>query len=287
MSYQQPSGRPRGFDRPKKTKAKKSKTRRSSGLHREEHGTQSLREVVDRALSGLDTLGAQIFAVSPFHQHFNRWLKSLESVLDDFEASPTVEVDDKFREEHGGLFSAVEAALKAEQAKEASREATILSLHGSKDILLHAERGHEAKLREHAAHRDESLKSLTGRLEALHAELEEVLESKVGIFEGITKNKAKREQYARARLAEVEKEHGAVKASFAEELTSLQGEYAQLRREILEKVAAEKREIEALGAEAEIDGSVEVRRVACEELAEAVRDLMKRSEARGPENKSG
>jgi len=273
------SGRPRGFDRPKKAKTKKSKTRHSSGSHLEGSGAQPLREVVDRTLAGLDTLGAQTFAMSPFHQHFDRWLKSLGSVLDDFEATPVVEADDRFREERLGLFSAVEAALKAEQAREASRGATILGLHGSKDLLFHAEREHDARLREHAALRDKKLRALSDGAEALRAELDEVLESKAGLLEGITKSKSKREQEARSRLAAAENEIDAAKASFAEELAGLQGEYERGRRVILEKVAAERREVEALEAESEVDGSVEVRRVACEEFAEAVKVFVKRVEA--------
>ena len=46
---------------------------------------------------------------------------------------------------------------------------------------------------------------------------------------------------------------------------------------ILEKVTSERMEIDKLVAEAEVDGSVEVRRVACEELAGAVKDLIQRA----------
>jgi len=277
MGYQQGST-PRGFDRPKKAKAKKSKTEHSAGPRRRERETQSRKEVVARTLAGLETLGSQTFAMAPFSQHFDRWLKSLGSVLDDFEASRIVEVDDKFREERTGLFSAVEAALKAEQAKEASREATIMGLHGSKDLLFHAEQKHGEKLREHAARRDAKLKELIGGVEALRAELDEVLESKAGFLEGLTNSKSKREQDARSRLAATEKELDAAKVSFAEELASTQREYEHERSVILEKVTSERKEVDRLVAESEVDGSVEVRRIACEELAEAVNTLVKRTE---------
>ncbi len=237
------------------------------------------KEVVDRSIAGLETLGSQTFAMAPFNQHFDRWLKSLGSVLDDFEASKVVELDDKFREERASILSAVEAALKAEQTKEASREATIMGLHGSKDLLFHAEQEHDEKLREQATRRDANLKELTSSVEALRAKLDEVLESKVGFLERFTKSKAKMEEEARSRLSDAEKGVEVTKAKFAEELAVLQSEYEQERGVILEKVAAERREVDKLVAEAEVDGSVEVRRVACEELAGAVRDLVKRAEA--------
>ena len=283
MGYQQSSGTPRGFDRPKKTKAKKSKTHHSSGLHRDESGARSRKEVVARTLAGLETLGSQTFAIAPFYKHYERWLKNLQTVMDDFEASRVVEVDDKLREERAGLFSAVETALKSEQAKEALREAAIMGLHGSKDLLFHVEREHGEKLKEQAARRDAKLKALTGSVETLSAELDEVLGSKAGLLERITKNKAKREQDTSSRLAAAERELDAAKASFADEQTSLQGEYKRERSVILEKVASERREVDRLVAEAEVDSSVEVRRIACEELTDTVNALVMRDEARAPE----
>jgi hypothetical protein len=278
MSYQQNSGTPRGFDRQKKAKTKKAKTQHLTGTRLKESGTQSRKEVVDRTLVSLETLGSQTFAMAPFHQHFARWLKSLQTVIDDFEVSQVVEVDDKFREECTNLVLAVETALKVEEAKEASREVTIMSLHGSKDLLFHMEQEHNEKLREQAARRDDKLKALTSSVETLRTELEEVQESKAGFLEGITKNKAKREQDARSRLVAAEKELEEGKTSFAEELAGIQVEYEREKIVILEKVSSERREIDRLVAEAEIDGSIEIRHVACEELAECVKTLIKRAE---------
>jgi hypothetical protein len=285
MSYQQGSGTPRDFDRPKKARVKqKSKTRNTAASRRGEGDTKPKNEVVALTLAGFETLGAQTFAMAPFHQHFDRWLKSLQIVLDDFETSPVIEVDDRFRGERTGLFSTVETALKAEQAKETSREATIMGLHGSKDLLFHMDQEHAEKLREQAARRDAKLKILTGSVETRRAELDEVFESKAGFFEGITKSKAKMEQGTRVKLAVAERELENAKASFAAELTGLQVEQEHRRQAVLEKVAAERGEIDILETEAEVDGSVDVRRVACEELSEAVNALIKRLEATTPEN---
>jgi hypothetical protein len=283
MSYQQGSGTPRDFDRPKKTRVKqKSKTRNITASRRGERDAESRNEVVALTLAGFEILGAQTFAMAPFRQHFDRWLKSLQTVLDDFETSSAIEVDDTFRGKCTGLFSAVEAALKAEQTKEVSREATILGLHGSKDLLFHMDQRHAEKLREQAARRDAKLKILTGSVEILRAELDEVFESKAGFFEGITKSKAKREREARTKLTVAEKELENAKASFAVELTGLQEEHERKRQAILEKVASERREIDILETEAEMDGSVDVRHAACEELSEAVNALIKRLEATTP-----
>jgi hypothetical protein len=95
------------------------------------------------------------------------------------------------------------------------------------------------------------------------------------------------EEGARSRLTAAERELDTARASFAEELANLQGEYERERGVILEKIAAEKKEIDRLVAEAEVDGSVEVRRVACEELAGAINALVTRADAPAPEKNEG
>jgi hypothetical protein len=271
------SGRARGFDRPSKAKAKKLKTQHSATPRVGEGKTMTLKEVSDRVLAGLENLGAQTFATPPYHQHYERWLKSLEGVLDDFEASHTVEADKEYEKVRSELYSAVEAALKAKQEVETARSTKILGIHGSKDALLQAEREHDGVIRELASRRDAGLKPLIEKIESLRGELEETQALKAGLLERITKSKAKLEQEAADRLAETEKALEDAKTAFAEEQKSLQTDYESKRREILDRVAAEKKQVEALEAEAENDGSVEVRRVSCEELALAVKALVKRN----------
>jgi len=288
MGYQPSAGRtspsrPRGFDRQKKAKAKRSSTHHAQGPRYEERGKQTLKDAVDRALTALDNLGAQTFAMQPFHQHYERWLRSLASVIDDFEASAAVKVDEAFRQRRAELFSAVEAGLKAEQDKETARGSKILGIHGSKDLLMQSEREHEEKIREYTVRRGERVKALSAAVDALRTELDEASAVKPGRFERFTHAKAQAEEGVRANLASAENVLESAKATFADELARLQGEYEKRKGEILEKVAAERREIDALAAEAEIDDSVELRRVACEEFAEAVNDLVKRIEAKPPE----
>lgn len=276
------SGRTRGFDKPKKAKTRKVSNRQSTGPRRGVSEAQTLREVIDRTLAGLDNLGAQTFATPPFHQHYDRWLKSLITVLDDFETSPAVKADDKFHIDRGELLTAVDAALKAEQAQEAERENKILGTRGSKDMLLQAEREHEARLRELSARRNEKLKALSCSVDALRSEIALLEEKKSGLFERFTKKKAQSENAMRARIASADGVLDDAKASFMDEAARVQSEYAERRRGILEIVSEERKEIEKLEAEAQVDSSVEIRRVSCEELAKSVRDFVERLKEPGP-----
>ena len=118
------SSRPRGFDKPKKAKAKKATTLTPRGTSRRIRCTEHQRGLRQEHRGPGDTRRADLrhgalqpalrqMAEEP--QHRPRRLRG----------EPRRELDDKFREERDGIVSAVEAALKAEQAKEAEREAKI------------------------------------------------------------------------------------------------------------------------------------------------------------------
>lgn len=270
------AGRTRGFDKPKKRKTRKVSNRQSTEPRRGVTEIQTLREVLDRTLTGLDNLGAQTFVTPPFHQHYDRWLKSLIIVLDDFETSSAVKADEKFHIDRSELLTAVDAALKVEQAREADRENQILGKRGSKDMLLRAERDHESQLREISIRRDEKLKILSSSVEVLRTELATMEEKKAGIFERFTNKKAQSENTLRARITSAENVFDSTKSSFREEAERVQREYMERRRYLLEATSEERKDIEKLEAEAQIDGSIELRRVSCEKLAKAVREVVER-----------
>ncbi len=276
------SGRPRGFDKQKKSKTKKAVVHHAAGGRRGESGAQTLDEVVNRTLSGLENVGAQTFATPPFHQHYDRWLKSLTMVLDDFETSPGVEIDERFHREREELQSAVEAALKSEHAKETERESKILSLRGSKDQLLASEGEHEAKLRELSARRGEKLKALSDTVDTLRHELDTAQGVKASFLERFTNKKAQKVAELESRIAAAESVLNSTKAEFDAEATYLQDEYIQKKRGILEKVAEERAVVEKIETEAQVDGSAELRKVTCEELSEAVKALIHRLESQKP-----
>jgi hypothetical protein len=278
MSYQQRPGTQRDFDRPKKTKSKKIKISHSTGIYYEEKRSQAQDEIVAKTLTALETLGSQTFAITPFRQHFETWVKSLQTVVDDFALNHVIEPDDKFREECKIRIIAVEEAFKEEQTKEISRETKIFSLQGSKDLLINMEQEYNKKVREQASRRDIKLKALNSSVKTLKTELEDVQKLKAGFLEAITKSKMKKEQDASSRLIAAEKELNAAKASFEEELTLIQSEYDHEKRVILEKITAERVEVDRLIAEAKIDSSIEIRLQVCEELAKAVKNLLKRVE---------
>ena len=283
MGYQRGSPRGarahRGFDRSKKAKTKKSTTNHIAEPRRIWSNTQPQDEVLIRALAALENLGSQTFAMPPYYQHYDRWLKSLQTVLDDFEASKTITIDETFKEDITLIIFNVTTALKAAQTKEASIEAAILNLHGSREFLSKAEQEHSAKLKKLSEGWESKLSSLTKNVEVKKRELEEVTQSKASIFEGITKAKARSEGEKKTSLTAAEKELADANETFVTEKASLNNENDCSLAIIKEQIATDKLEIERLKADVDKDASMEARRVATEEIAEAVKTFLARYES--------
>ena len=274
------SGRTRGFDSQKKTKAKKAATHHSTDTRINETGAKSINEVVERTTAALLNLGEQTFATPPYHQHYERWLKSLSLVIDDFQAYPQVVVDEAFRSRWAELFTGIEAALKSEQDAEAERAEKILTLHSSKDLLVQAGEEHESKLRDYHSRRDDKMKALSVAVDAVRGELEEVRSEKAGFLERFTKSKATREQEIESRLSSTEKVLESTKTQFADELAKIDTDYEAKRRSIIVRVEEEKKLIADLGAEAERDGSAEARRGVCARFSDEIKALVTRGGAK-------
>ena len=275
------AGKLRGFERSKRVKSKtKLKRQRRINTYLEEQKVPSLEEVVSQTLNSLHNLGNQTFAVPPFHEHFDHWLMSLQTVLTDFERSQAVTVDAKFKEESSLLLSNIKSALIDKQLVEASRAEAILSLLSLKNTLLQKEQEHSAKMKETSYREEPAIKALMEKVEALQKELDSIRHMRTGFLRGISKKtKAQKEEEATLRLQQAER-------SLAAEEVSLRENDDARKNEILEQIATCQRDIERLEAASQVDDSAEVRRTACKNLADAVNDLLKRmgpvSENAGP-----
>ena len=287
MGYQpRPKARTfRGFDKPKrarsKTRSKKSKLIES---YPKEQNAPTLKEAVSRTLNSLHNLGNQKFALTPFYEHFDRWLMNLQTVLTDFENNQTVAVDSQFREECSKIFSYIESSLMDSRLKEISREEAIRRIPSSKNILSQMEQERIAKIKDIADRKEHTIKPLMDKVDALQHELDGIRHMRTGFFIGISKEaKARKEEEATLKLTLAKKEIEEAVISFTTEETNLQEEYEHRKQKILEQIANDQREVERLETDSQIDGSAEARRISCENLADTIKALLKRMQP-VPEN---
>jgi hypothetical protein len=219
----------------------------------------------------LNNLGNQTFAVSPFHEHFDRWLTALQSVLIDFERSQAVTVDDQFREESSLILSNVKSGLTDKRLVEASKAEAIMRLVNLKNSLLQKERDCKAKMRGATYREEPTVKTLVDEVNFLKRELDSVRNLRTGWLRGISKKaKAQKEEGATRNLQQAEK-------SLADEELRLRENDEAREKEILEQISSCQKDIERLEAASNVDESAEVRSIACKKLADAVNDLVKRN----------
>lgn len=275
MRSNRSSGRGGGVQRREKAKAKaKGQKRRSGGGHFSEEGSApTSKEIVDRTLNRLRTLGNQVFALSPFSEHFGRWLMDLRVVLSEFESSPTVNADDYFVKERSRILSNVELELEERRREEASCDKAVKSLSDNRLLLEGIEEEYAARAREIKERKDGELKRLSSNVDGLGAEANRIAQMKTGIFRAFSKKeKAKKEAETAQRLKSAQGELALAAQNFAAEQEKLRDEYDRRKRPVMEQIGDEEKEVE----NRDMDGSLETRRVACEALINAVNALIER-----------
>lgn len=285
MGYRQARTR-RGFSRgPEKARPKtKTEKRQPSGEYPfiEEH-VQTIKEAVDRTLNNLRRLGSQRFALTPFHEHFDRWLLNLRIVLSEFDSTPSVKVDDQFAKECSQVLSDIDLALKEKRLREASFEESVRRINqkllDSRNLLAQTEREYASKTREIADRKERAVESATSKLAALREELSRMVRMRSSFLRSVFKTGAQKEAEASQRLDSTKRELATIEHSFAAERERLQDEYKRRRQQLLEQIADYQREMENLEANSQVDDAVEARRATCDALINAVNTLLQRTEA--------
>jgi hypothetical protein len=261
--------------RREKAKAKSREQKRRSGgnyVSEEDHVPTS-EEVLDKTLSRMRNLGNQVFALSPFSEHFSRWLVDLRVVLSEFESSSTVSVDDQFLKERSQTLSKVELELEKRRSEEASCDEAIKSLSENRILLGRIEEEYTAKTREIEGQKQVEIKRLSSNADGLKEELDRIARMKTGIFRAVSKKaKARKETEATQRLNMAQEELASTVRNFAAEQESLRDEYEKKKQPVTNQIRIEEKEVE----NQDVDGSLETRQAACEGLINAVNALVER-----------
>lgn len=269
------SGRGHGMPRRKKARAKEAREKRrsSSSYLSEEHHVPTLEEVSNRTLNRLRSLGNQRFALSPFGEHFGRWLVDLRDVVFEFESSPTISVDSQFLKERSQILSNVEVDLEERRHKEATLDRITKDLSGKRSLLERIEEEYTEKTREIEGRKTSEIRRLSSNIDGLREELDRIARMKTGIFRRVSeKAKAQKKAEATQRLNSEQRDLASAMQHFSAEKEKLQDEYEKKKQPVIEQMLDQQKEIENL----EIDGSLETRRAACEALVNAVDGLLQR-----------
>ncbi len=274
MGYQPQTRVNRSYQRREKTRAKpkEHKHRLGSEPYEGKH-ILTAEEAADKALIKLRNLGDQKFGLSPFSEHFIRWLVNLRDALSEFESSPAIRVDSQFVAERSKILLSVEFSIEEMRRREASCEEAARSLSDARAFLRQVEEEHARKVREVEEQRDGELKRLSSSISVLREELDRLARKKLGIFGAISKKaKAQREIEVGQRLDAAQEELASAERGFNSELERLCSEYEERKRSAVEMMEERRKEVDSY----EVDGSFETRRVVCEALISAVNALQRR-----------
>lgn len=278
MSYGSQRGSRRGGGRGhgkvhSEKKRKSQKNRSSSKYLLETSEAPTFEEVVEKTLGRLNNLGGQIFACSPFNQYYDDWLLSLKSVLSEFESNPAVEVDETFVKERSQVIADIELELSKRRSDEAAFEETTRKLADHKTLLVQTDTEYSYATQNLASERKSGIKSLTRSANDLEMELEETKNEKVSVFSPLARRAKSKKK------VELERKLDAAKSELESEVKALEAEQEKLRVEYEKKKQDIKEQLQILEEKvsgSEVDGSVEDRRVACENLLKAVQALLQR-----------
>jgi hypothetical protein len=165
-----------------KAKSKTQKHHNDGRQFHKESSELSLNEVAEKAFSGLNNLGSQIFALSPFSQYFDDWLVNVHGILSEFESNPAVSVDAEFVKDRSQIFIAVEGALAEKRLKEASLEEAAKALSQGNHLLVQLDVEYAAQTRTLSQKRNSEIECLTNNVYTLEEEIVLLEKMKTSFF---------------------------------------------------------------------------------------------------------
>jgi hypothetical protein len=239
----------------------------------EESEAPTFKEVLEKTLSRLQSLGSQTFAFSPFSQYYADWLLSLKSVLSEFESNPAVNVDEEFVKERLQVIADVELKLAESRREEDVLEEAARRLADQNNLLVQTDMEYTHETQKLASQRNSEVKRLTRSVHDFEEELEETRRMKASIFSPFARrDRSHKTTEVTWKLDAAKSELESVVKAFEVEQEKLRDAYEKKKQAVTAQVRSLEKKVDG----SETDGSVEDRRFACEELVNAVKALLQR-----------
>jgi chromosome segregation ATPase len=236
-------------------------------------------EVVTRILNALGHLGSQRFALPPFSEHFERWIKDVKATLAEFERDVPSAVDQNYRDTVAKVMSDVQESIQKLDHAEKSYSEAMTKLQQE---LTSCERERETFEREYRARtqdarrgHEESLKKLKSDIDSLDKQRLRLLRKKPSIFERILGRSGTRlEENTSARESRRAKIGGKEKM-LKNELETLRQDYEIKSRQLSERQEALRAKLTEHG-QGMPDDALDLRNGACGALGRAVSEAVTR-----------
>ncbi len=269
------------YKKPLREKRKDRKhIRRGIGRPIQEEKQQATeREISEATLKRLHTLGFQKFGSSPFSEHFDRWLTTIEAVLSEFESHPNIIVDEQFLSERTQILASIKHQLQQISHKETELDQELNNLSDWRSRLKQINKEYAILTGTIRNQRNTEIKRLYMTINDLKREQDEVIRMKTGFFRGVSKKKREQKEIAiTQQLSDKQTDLELAMLEYSKKRKELRGDYDQKREPVLEEIKKFRRIIQTM----ETDSSLEERWFACEALIDAVNTFLQRKAAQPP-----
>jgi hypothetical protein len=246
----------------------------------EEKETLSQQHIFEIALKRLHTLGNQKFGSSPFSEHFDRWLLTVETVLDEIETQPSINIDEQFTEERNQVLTTIKMQLENHRQREDTLERQINNLPGAKKRLQQTNNEYLTKTLVLKGQKIVTLKRLNKELEILKKEQDQIIKLKTGFFRGVSKKeREQKEALAVQKYMNKQHEFEVTTLDFREKQKQFREDFENKRDPLLEDVKNFQKLVKVIDE----DNSLEERWFACEALKDVVNSFFQRKISKTPQ----
>jgi len=291
----EPRMRGRRFGRPaaKKKSARDRREQQKAPMFYEEATPIDPSQIRSTTLNALEHLGSQRFALPPYSEHFQRWMKDIARVLSDFKSQLPEAVDQQYSESVEKTLSNLQVALVERAETETS---TSSKLADSQRRLAAYESGlskldQDYKTLTHEVRRryEQSFVSLHREIGKLDGERLRILHAKPTLLQKLfRRSEVNLEETANALRSE-KNALAERKDALKQDLKKHRVEYESKRKEITEQLDVLRGKLEE-SSDTKLDDALEIRKTACEdfrrEVDEAVDRLLKQKDDHAAEGET-
>jgi chromosome segregation ATPase len=264
------------FGRPpaKKASAREKKEKRGTLVFYQEPERVDPAEVYSKTLNAIEHLGNQRFALPPFSEHFDRWMKDVRAVLTEFETSLPAAIDPQYRTGVEQSLSKVQEVLtrSIEEEKNSSTETANLQqqIAAVERQISSLEQDYKKRIREVRKKYEASVERLRTEIDSLDKQRLRILRKKTSFLRRLFgKSESELEEKTTSTLHKKRAALDEGKGRLKQELEKDRTEYENNRKHLVDELEALRAKHANLRGNT-LDDAVEARRLACQELHKVV-----------------
>jgi hypothetical protein len=263
----------------KKPALKEKRTSQENAFPYQEVIPVDQHEVSSRITNALEHLGSQRFALPPFYEHFQRWMKDVESVLANFKDSIPEAADKQYEDTVAALMSNIrnELTKRIEGEMALSNQITELQKQLSVHEVEISDLEKEQRNRTHEARRgyEKSIDKIRGEIDALDAQRLKLLRKKPTLLDRILgRSKLKIEGSSHSLQSKRSDLHGK-EEKLKLQLDGLRSNYQEKRKEVSMREEELRQQLLEL-KNSTLDDGLEIRKNVCEQIRLAVETSLDR-----------